>query len=37
MDKGKTSWGGGGGEIQVRVGAVLQKPFDSDPVQAKLH
>ena len=35
MDKGRNR--SGVGEIKVRVGAVLLKPFDSDPVQAKMH
>ena len=35
MDKGRKE--GGGGKIKVRVGAVLLKPFDSDPVQGKMH
>ena len=37
MDKGRKLLGGGGGEIKVRVGAVLLKPFDSDPFQGKMH
>ena len=36
MDKGRKLLGGGG-EIKVRVGAVLLKTFDSDPVQGKMH
>ena len=37
MDKGRKPLGVGGGEKKVRVGAVLLKAFDSDPVQGKMH